>query len=71
MKVTMIKEMSNESMKTSENDNNEKSAMIPYLGLLLRDISFCIEGCTYTKDGHFVNVDLVYLQGNLINLYKA
>lgn len=69
MKVTMIKEMSNESMKTSENDNNEKSAMIPYLGLLLRDISFCIEGCTYTKDGHFVNVDLVYLQGNLINDY--
>lgn len=69
LKVTMIKEMSNDSMKISENDNNDKSPMIPYLGLLLRDISFCIEGCAYTKDGHFVNVDLVYLQGNLINDY--
>jgi hypothetical protein len=69
LKVTMIKEMSNDSMKISENDNNDKSAMIPYLGLLLRDISFCIEGCAYTKDSHFVNVDLVYLQGNLINDY--
>lgn len=51
------------SLKT---DICRETQIIPYLGLLLRDIIFCVEGCTYTDKGNFVNVDIIFLQSYFI-----
>lgn len=56
------------------NNNYEKNfptnnSALPYLGILLRDLSFSGEGSPLIKNGIFINIERIYSHGKLINDY--
>lgn len=46
--------------------NNDGIQSIPYLGLLLRDLCFSLEGESFIYEKNYINCGLINLQGNFI-----
>lgn len=50
-----------------ESLEGEACPLIPYLGIILRDLSFTPESSLYAKDGHLINIDKIISQSQLIH----
>lgn len=73
-KATTIgfKRNSSENIFIASTDTTSESdacPLIPYLGIILRDLSFTPESSHYTKDGHLVNIDKIISQSQIIHVF--
>lgn len=63
------KEVQNNENDISDFKISANNTALPYLGVLLRDLGFSSECAPLIKDGIFINIERINIQGKLINDY--